>query len=78
MRVTRLLILYQRKSLSDLLNQEIKDSEEWLNIVKALRKADMPAQFYELLADIIQRDCPKAKEEILCYENLLLQRLNLS
>lgn len=72
----RLLILYEKRSLVELLNKEM-DKDEAMQVVKALRNLNMPPVFYNLLADALSsRDAAKYSEELAQWDHLINSKVN--
>jgi len=73
---SRLLVLYEKRDLTTLLNQEM-DKDEAMKVVKALRRLNMPQQFYCLIADALSsKHAVKYSEELESWNHLINAKIN--
>jgi hypothetical protein len=74
---SRLLVLYDKKDLTALVQQDMS-KEEAMIVVKCLRKLKMPQPFYNTLADALSStDADKYGEELERWNPLVTAKLNL-
>lgn len=74
----RLLILYEKRSLVELLTKQY-GKDEAMVIIKSLRALRMPQVFYNLLADALSSENGAVKygEELAKWDHLVNTKLNL-
>lgn len=70
----RLLILYQKKDLADLIKEKLS-KDEAMQVIAGLRKVKMPEQFYNFLAEALTNtNVTNSNEEIDRWEMLLKEK----
>jgi len=76
MKCSRMLVLYDKKDLTALVQQDMGKDEAML-VVKCLRRLNMPQPFYNLLADALSStDADKYGEELERWNPLVTAKLN--
>lgn len=73
---SRLLVLYEKRDLTKLLNKTMS-KDEAMEVVKGLRRLNMPQPFYSLLADALSStNAVKYSEELDQWNHLVNAKLN--
>jgi hypothetical protein len=73
---SRLLVVYEKRDLTELLNKSMS-KEEAMQVVIGLRRLNMPHVFYSLLADALSStNADKYSEELEQWNHLVNAKLN--